>query len=567
MTQENVTFDKLTGARLVRAVRNFAGSEVGWKAKWMFAGLIALLFGINGMNVANSYVGRDFMTAIADRNKAEFLRQALLYIGVFAASTILAVISRFTEERLGLLWREFITKRAITFYLAQGTYYRLESTGELANPDQRIAEDIKAFTVTTLSFLLMLLNGSFTIVAFSGVLWSISPLLFGVAVAYAACGSYLTIVLGRPLVRLNYDQLDKEANFRSDLIHVRENAESVVLARREGRLTARLLRRLEDLVANLRRIIAVNRNLGFFTTGYNWMIQIIPALIVAPAFIDGQIEFGVITQSAMAFSLLVGAFSLIITQFQSISNFAAVVARLNSLMDAIEAKQPAPGTVIEIGEDEERVSYERLTLLSSPDGQPLLRDLSVSIPRGTRVLITGPNEAAKVALFRATAGLSTPGAGRIMRPKSDGMQFLAERPYLPPVTLRQVLVRTVLDGTITNDQLVDLLRDLDLEAVLARAGGLDQEQDWNSVLSLSEQQRIAFIHIFLAAPRFVFLDRASTALSSGQVQSILQLLSERSITYINNGETDESLEPYDAVVEIDEQGAWSWKPVKASPTN
>ena len=188
---------KITAVRFVRAVRNFTNSEVGWKAKLMFAGLIALLFGINGMNVVNSYVGREFMTAIADRNKAEFIRQALFYIGVFAASTLVAVIARFIEERLGLLWREFLTRQAVMLYLADGTYYRLDAAGELGNPDQRIAEDVRAFTVTTLSFVLMLLNSSFTVVAFSGVLWSISPLLFIVAVLYAACGSSLTIALGR----------------------------------------------------------------------------------------------------------------------------------------------------------------------------------------------------------------------------------------------------------------------------------------------------------------------------------------------------------------------------------
>ena len=191
----------------------------------MFAALFALLIAINGMNVLNSYVGRDFMTAIANRNKAEFFRQALLYIGVFAGSTIFSVVLRFAEERLGVLWREFVTRRAIESYLAEGNYYRLETTEELQNPDQRIAEDVRAFTVTTVSFVLMVLNSSFTILAFSGVLWSISPMLLGLAVLYAACGSYVTIVLGRPLINLNHDQLDKEANFRSALIHVRQNAE------------------------------------------------------------------------------------------------------------------------------------------------------------------------------------------------------------------------------------------------------------------------------------------------------------------------------------------------------
>jgi ABC transporter transmembrane region 2 len=269
MNQQKVPFDKLTVVRLFRYVTIFASSESGLQAKLMFAGLIVLLLGINGTNVLNSYVGRDFMTAIKHRNKAQFIEEALLYIGVFAASTVVAVISRFTEERLGLLWREFLTRRGINKYLDEGTYYRLQTAEGLANPDERIAEDIRAFTVTTLSFVLMLLNSAFTVIAFSGVLWLISPLLFGGAVIYAACGSYVTLVLSRPLIKLNYDQFDKEADFRSGLIHVRENAESILLARREDRLKVRLQSRLDNFVTNFRAIISINRNVGFFTTGYN----------------------------------------------------------------------------------------------------------------------------------------------------------------------------------------------------------------------------------------------------------------------------------------------------------
>ena len=275
------------------------------------------------------------MTAIADHDMSGFVTQAFLYVGVFAALTVVAVIARFGEERLGLLWRDTMTRGIVHRYLADGAYQRLNATGGITNPDQRISEDVRAFTVTTLSFTLMGLNSAFTIVAFSGVLWTISPALFGVAVLYAAAGSLFTILLGRPLLRLNYDQLDMEASFRSALIHVRNNADVIADGKDEELQKATLLARLDDLVANFRRITSINRNVGFFTTGYNWMIQIIPALIIAPAFIEGKIEFGVITQSAMAFSTLVAAFSLIVTQFQSLSSFAAVVARLSGLAEAV----------------------------------------------------------------------------------------------------------------------------------------------------------------------------------------------------------------------------------------
>src|SRR5271169_3757754 len=192
----------------------------------------------------------NFMTAIADRDMAGFVRQAFVYIAVFAALTLVAVVARFGEERLGLLWRDTMTRSILRQYLADGTYQRLNASEAIANPDQRISEDVRAFTVTTLSFVLMALNSAFTIAAFSGVLWTISPLLFGVAVLYAAAGSFFTIVLGRPLVRLNYDQLDKEASFRSGLIHVRDNADAIMLAREEESQMAQLLGRLDDLVAN-----------------------------------------------------------------------------------------------------------------------------------------------------------------------------------------------------------------------------------------------------------------------------------------------------------------------------
>ena len=567
MNQEQVPFDKLTVVRFIGAVSIFAKSEYGWQAKLMFVGLIALLLGINGTNVLNSYVGRDFMTAIEHRNKAEFIQEAVFYIGVFAASTIVAVVSRFTEERLGLLWREFLTRKVINIYLAQGTYYRLQTVEGLANPDQRIAEDVRAFTVTTLSFVLMLLNSAFTVVAFSGVLWLINPLLFGVAVLYAACGTYVTLVLGRPLIKLNYDQLDKEANFRSALIHVRENAKSILLARREDRLKARLLSQLENFVANFRKITSVNRNVGFFTTGYNWLIQIIPALIVAPSFIAGQIEFGVITQSAMAFTLIVNAFSLIITQVQSLSNFAAVVDRLNSLVEALERTPPAEGAGIQMSEEDRRVAYEEVTLLSPVEGQPVLKNLSISIPFGSRVLISGSNGTGKLTLFRATAGLWPSGKGRIIRPAATDIYFLAERPYLPPGTLREVLVDQKLEHSIADGQIRDLLHELDLDPVLVRAGGLNIEKDWGTLLSLGEQQLLAFVHILLAAPNFVFLDRAGTALNPGQLPKILKMLSKNSITYINIGESDDLRDLYDAVLEIDELGTWRWRQISAEPAN
>jgi putative ATP-binding cassette transporter len=558
MSEQPVAFDRVTGRRFVRAVKYFLTSEVRWQASGLFALLFAFAFTINGLNVLNSYVGRDFMTAIARRDQTGFIRQAVLYVGVFALSTAVAVLYRFTEERLGLFWRVWLTRRIIGQYFSDRTYLHLKESATVENPDQRIAEDVRTFTATTLSFALLFMNGALTVLSFSGVLWTISPLLFGVALGYAVIGTLATIYLGRPLIGLTYRQSDREASFRSDLIHVRENAESIALLRREGRLTARLLRRIDDLADNFRRIFAVNRNLSFFTTGYNYLIQIIPTLIVAPLFIRGKVEFGVITQSAMAFTTLLGAFSLIINQFGSISSFAAVIARLSALVGAVEEGPPSGGTRVAVVEDDGRIAYEALTLYSPEGGRELFKNLTVDIPRGTRVQIIGPNEAARIALFRATAGIWPEGVGTLVRPPLGEIFFLPQRPYLPPRTLRDLLL-TGQEEVMTDDKITAALREAGLDSVPARAGGLDSERDWPTMLSVAEQQLLALTRLTLARPAFAMLDRVTVALKPAQVREALRRLDENSITYITFAEDAESLDLYDALLKIDADGVWNWR--------
>ena len=561
-SEPRVRITRQTWSRFGRAVKDFANCEVGWRVRGLFGLLAALLVLFNGLNVFNSYVGRDFMTAIANRDTAGITWQAIVYLGVFAASTLASAFWSFTEQRLGLLWRQWLTGQFLGAYLHRRAYYQLSAAGVLTNPDQRIAEDVRAFTVTTLSFVILLANATVTVVAFSGVLWSISRTLFVVALLYAACGSALAVLFGRPLIWLNYNQLDKEADFRASLVHVQANAESIALLHREGRLGSRLQRQLGALLANMRRLIAVNRNLAFFTNGYNYLIQIIPALVVAPLFVRGEIEFGVITQSTMAFAALVGALSLVVTQFQSISSFTAVVSRLGSLADALAA--PAPGAAaFEVREDESRVAYERLTLRAPGNDHVLVRELTVSVPRGTRTLILGPNEAAKVALMRATAGVWEHGSGRIVRPGLDAIMFLPERPYLSPGTLREVLVPTGREGAVGNEQIATVVRKLDLEGVLERVGGLDVERDWDDALSLGEQQLLCAARVVLAAPGFVFLERPRAALDATHADRVLSMLRERSITYLTLGGSGDEPEDHDAVLELADDGGWTWKALAA----
>lgn len=550
-----------------RMLRRFAASEAGGKARWLFAGLLVLLVAINALNVVNSYVGRDFMTALEKRAAPAFVRQALLYVGVFALSTLAIVFLRFTEETLALTWREWLTRWAVRHYLRPPVYHRLNDRliahGEVANPDQRIADDVRTFTTTTLALLILFLNATFTILAFSGVMWSISPLLFGVTVSYAVAGSLMTIARGRSLVKLNEAQLDREANFRAELIHVRENAETLSIARREDRLRQRLFSRIDAWVANFRRIITVNRNLGLFTTGYNYLIQIIPALVVAPLFFQGKVEFGVVTQSAMAFSQLVGAFSLIITQFPSISSYAAVVSRLAALEEGIERARSAPRRIeLVTNAETSGVAYEGLTLFSPADGRALIRELRGSTGPGERLLILGPNDEAKSALYRATAGTWDTGAGRILRPGDERMHFVSERPYLPPGTLREVLIG---DRDFPDERILEELRALELGPMLARIGGLDVERRWDTALSLGEQKRIAVARVLLLAPAVVLLERPGAGLSPEELDRLLHRLAATPISVLALGGAGDARPFYHAVLTLKNDGGWQWEPLPSGP--
>jgi len=549
-------------------VRNLVRSEVGGKAVAWFTLLTLLMFGVNGLNVLASYVGRDFMTAIADRDTTTYLHEAAIYLGVFAASTVVAVLIRYAEESLGILWRQWMTRRFVELYLQYPTYYRMNDAvirnSGMEHPDQRIADDVRNFTTTTLSFTLMLMNGLFTIIAFSGVLWRISPTLFIVAVLYAVIGSLLTILLGRTLIDLNHAQLDKEATFRSGLLHVGERAESVAVLHREQPLLRRLLARLDDLAANFRKIVAVNRNLAFFTTAYNYLVQILPVLLVAPLYMHGEVDFGVVTQSVMAFTTLVAAFSLIITQFQSISSFAAVVQRLINLWYAIELAQTETVSGIDWTESDDRVAYENLTLRSGADGHTLVRELSASIPQGRRTLITAIDDAAKEAIFKATAGILDVGRGRVLRPRLSRVLFLPERAYLPPGSLREALVSARDAETVDDEKILATLRSLGIESVLTRSGGLDKEQDWDTLLSFNEQYLLSFARILLASPPFTVINLPSADMNPERMRLMLAQLSEAGISYLVMGRpgqqtADEQRQNYDAVLEIDLDGSWAWQ--------
>lgn len=497
------------------------------------------------------------MTVLADGKSNQFLLLAFQCAGVFGIITLVAVFFRFIEERLALYWRQWLTDYFLHVYLGSRAYCRLNERPDIDNPDQRITEDVRTFTATTLSLFLIILNSALAFLGFASVLWSITPWLVYGALAYALVGSGIAFLLGYRLVNLNFLQLKKEADLRYDLIQIREHADAIALNRGEKKELTRIQKGLEIVVDNLKRIISVNRNLSFFTTGYNYWAQLIPIVIAAPIYLGGNREFGVVTQAASAFVFVLGSFSLIITEFQRLSSFVAIVSRLDSLNEATVKMPARHKPTIEIIDNNKSINYENLTILGSESEAPLILNLNLEILPGSRLVILGPNRVGKSLLVSATAGIWTAGKGRIKRPQQEDLMFLAQHPYLKRGSLRSVLTYPCVANNVEDELLVSVLKVVQLESFLNRVGGLDADQDWSTRISTSESQLLSIAQLLIAKPHFAFLDEAISALVPEVRQKIYQALHESSITYISTTNDPELIPFHDQILELKKDGLWN----------
>lgn len=531
-------------------------SEVRWLVLSRLGFIISCLLAVTGLNVWKNYVGGAFVNALSDRQPDRFWTMGGLYFGVFTLCTIVVVFKQYTEERLGLYWRRWLTTYLLTGYMSHRAYLRVNRREDIDNPDQRITDDIRTFTVTTLAFALILLNSTMALVAFVGVLWTIAPRLVLTAFLYAAFGSLMSILLGRRLVGLNFLQLKREADLRYRLIQVRENDEAIGFHASEAVEREHVLRRLAAVVENFKSIIRVNRNLNFFTNGYNYVTQILPMLVVAPLLFSGDLKLGGVTQSAEAFIVVLGAFSVIVTEFQRISSFAAVVGRLSSLREAIEAPPSATGPVIEVSTNDSHVACDNLTLWTPHQEQVLIRNLTLTVPRGQRLLVTGPNGTGKSALFRAAAGIWCWGSGKIIGPPGWNVMFLPNLPYTVPGTLRDQLLYALPNRTTSDAEIERVLAEVKLDHGVARVGGLDVERDWLSILSKGQLQRLGLARVLLANPKYAFLDGATSALDSFWVKTLYGVLRATDITYLTIGDHPDLVEYHDLTLELCGDGSY-----------
>jgi putative ATP-binding cassette transporter len=436
-----------------------------------------------------------------------------------------------------------MTRQYLEHWLAGGNHYRMQLLGDAAdNPDQRIAEDINMFIDRTLSISVGLLSAIVTLCSFVVILWALSaaaPLhLFGAsftipgylvwaALLYAVVGTTLTHLIGWPLVSLNFRQQRFEADFRFNLVRVRENSEQIALLGGESAERERLLDRFGYVVGNFFLIMQRTKKLTFLTSGYAQVSIVFPFVVISPAYFAGAVQLGGLMQTASAFTSVQGALSFFVTAYRQLAEWRAVIARLDGFNIAVEralaAATATPAIKVSERDGENRVEVDHL-LVRLPHGTALVAANDLVISTGERVLLTGPSGAGKSTLFRAIAGTWPFGAGTIRVPKGAKVMALPQRPYFPIGTLAAAVSYPAEPGTFDAEALREVISAVGLPALAQR---LDEEAHWNRMLSLGEQQRLGVARAILQAPDYLFLDEATASLDEPAEAALYRLLNAR----------------------------------------
>ncbi|WP_213879182.1 ABC transporter ATP-binding protein/permease [Pseudomonas sp. dw_358] len=498
--------------------------------------LLLTVIGLSLISVAmsvwfNSW-NRDFYNALEHKNYDAFVHLILYFCGIAVVAIIAGVFRTYLTQMLTIRWRRWLTEKHFAKWLAHKNYYQLEQRGTTDNPDQRLSEDLNSFTSDTLSLGLGFIRNLVSLVSFSVILWGVSGsievlgisipgYMFWAALFYALVGSWITHVIGRRLIGLSNQQQRFEADLRFSLVRVRENAESIALFDGEDNENQRLSQRFGRVWNNYWDMMRVQKRMSFFTSGYSQIANVFPFIVAAPRYFSGKIDLGSLMQISQAFGNVQESLSWFIDAYVSLASWRATCDRLLSFRAVMDRNEERVGgvTVVQQGQAL-KVADLSLNLAS---GQSLLSGAALDVASGERVLLSGRSGSGKSTLLRALGNLWPAGKGDIQVPAQRTL-FLPQKPYLPIGSLREALSYPQPGDTYSAERYEDVLHACRLDALIER---LDESNHWQRLLSPGEQQRLAFARALLFAPKWLYMDEATSAMDEEDEAVLYQALIDR----------------------------------------
>ena len=533
---------------------------------WLFLGLIILmLLSVNGINAGITFLARDLTNALISRDADASYRNLWVYGACFAVALPIRSLQLYFTQKLGLFWREWLSLSLVDDYLTDRAYYILNPNDEAAtnvdNPDQRISEDVRDFTAQALGFALNIFDSILTFSLNILILYSVSEGLTFALLAYASAISILMIGAGRKLVRLNNFQLRFEADFRYGLVRVRDNAESIAFYAGEKQEAKEVTRRLASVVENFNLLIVWEVLLRVLQRSSIYASNFIPYLILATPILAGEMDYGSFAQANVAYNLVEGSLFFIIYNIEALARFSASINRLEGFQSNILTLDPEEWSdFVPSIAPSERLALQGVTVRTPRTDNVLVRDLSFSLQASEGLLVVGPSGCGKTSLLRVVSGLWGSPTGTVYSPGQGDLLFIPQKPYMALGSLREQLCYPLDQARFSDEQLRAVLDQVMLGKLMQRYPDLDIKQDWPRLLSLGEQQRLAFARLLLNSPKVVVLDEATSALDVETESRLYALLRDREVSFISVGHRPTLKDFHDTVLELSGDCDWRLMP-------